>query len=695
MPFVAASAQSSINAESSASSSVSSTFRQDSAASASYHANPMAVNADIDQRTRPQSAGKGRNPLSKKWTEPTDEGVGVKRPTSAPVGGRTASWTSIDSTASGRSRCSRLDAPPEAKSTTSFFRLPADYSNLPDGPLLPLFPCTSAASISSAGILLRHQGRESHLELRKDEQTSDESLPNGLLPKTKWAGLKRKVRYPVSANVKAGQAFAGYVTICSRDWEFRGRGRVGKPKRRWLCIKDDQLYVLKRPNAKYATVILDLAECTIEPRPFRVMSQNSIVFQLYLPIELSERKPRSSITTTRGSESVPMSAGLSFMFIVENEKLKMEWMQALLQASAWRGQALAKQGALPYIRVEDYDKSNGSELIFPEPPKIQDVAGRQWSTHVFDTGEIGRRSTRSMELLTKPGLEIRTKIHMGADERRPALCDESTEITKAGETSKDGGSKHRQNAGMNAGTSTDNVFLTHCSAAEKDAFKKAKAKHAPIVHHHVRAFKEQAAVLSILGQSAAPEMTQEQLISIVQQTMSAAHEAAGFSATTVDSIHAECTFGARKTQELFGEFSELKEIVFGTPVRAAVRTTCTPRRPPPKTSAIPTRRILTHEKDSVAMHPADITVDHEVKAIEAAAAAVRQSSSKQLERVETRPTTVEESSMATPVPTPILRAQLPSPNTASSTNKQPPNGVHCALDEERSPLESMDEEEVA
>ncbi|KAI8816659.1 uncharacterized protein EV422DRAFT_623327 [Fimicolochytrium jonesii] len=32
-------------------------------------------------------------------------------------------------------------------------------------------------------------------------------------------------------------------------------------------------------------------------------------------------------------------------------------------------------------------------------------------------------------------------------------------------------------------------------------------------------------------------------------------------------------------------------------------------------------------------------------------------------------------------------------NTALSTNKQPPNGVHSALDEERSPLECMDEEE--
>ncbi|KAI8815596.1 uncharacterized protein EV422DRAFT_572006 [Fimicolochytrium jonesii] len=39
---------------------------------------------------------------------------------------------------------------------------------------------------------------------------------------------------------------------------------------------------------------------------------------------------------------------------------------------------------------------------------------------------------------------------------------------------------------------------------------------------------------------------------------------------------------------------------------------------------------------------------------------------------------------------------LDTANTASSssTNKQPPNGVHCALDKECSPLESMDEEEV-
>ncbi|KAI8821699.1 uncharacterized protein EV422DRAFT_566780 [Fimicolochytrium jonesii] len=43
----------------------------------------------------------------------------------------------------------------------------------------------------------------------------------------------------------------------------------------------------------------------------------------------------------------------------------------------------------------------------------------------------------------------------------------------------------------------------------------------------------------------------------------------------------------------------------------------------------------------------------------------------------------------------FLRDTASNAASPSSTNKQPPNGVHCALDEERSPLESMDKEEVA
>ncbi|KAI8819125.1 uncharacterized protein EV422DRAFT_535197, partial [Fimicolochytrium jonesii] len=134
---------------------------------------------------------------------------------------------------------------------------------------------------------------------------------------------------------------------------------------------------------------------------------------------------------------------------------------------------------------------------------------------------------------------------------------------------------------MNSGTPTDNVLHAHCSPAEKEAFKKVKAKHAPLVHRHLRAFKEHATILSLLGQSAAPGMTQEQLVSIVQQTMSvceattliaretltktvhdaqkAALEAAGFTATTVDSIHKQCAFGANRKQELFGEFDQMQK----------------------------------------------------------------------------------------------------------------------------------------
>ncbi|KAI8821614.1 uncharacterized protein EV422DRAFT_526290 [Fimicolochytrium jonesii] len=155
---------------------------------------------------------------------------------------------------------------------------------------------------------------------------------------------------------------------------------------------------------------------------------------------------------------------------------------------------------------------------------------------------------------------------------------------------------------MNSGTPTDNVLLVHCSAAEKEAFKKVKANYAPLVHWHQRAFKEHATILSLLGQSAAPGMTQEQLVSIVQQTMSVceattliaretlfktvreaqkvALEAAGFTATTVDSIHKRCAFGAHRKQELFGEFDKMQEIGLGLGLGLGLGTGLGHARPP-------------------------------------------------------------------------------------------------------------------
>ncbi|KAI8820285.1 uncharacterized protein EV422DRAFT_568250 [Fimicolochytrium jonesii] len=58
-----------------------------------------------------------------------------------------------------------------------------------------------------------------------------------------------------------------------------------------------------------------------------------------------------------------------------------------------------------------------------------------------------------------------------------------------------------------------------------------------------------------------PWAARETMNKTIREAQKATLEAAGFSATTVDSVHEECTFGVRTKQELFGEFSKVKEIV--------------------------------------------------------------------------------------------------------------------------------------
>lgn len=90
--------------------------------------------------------------------------------------------------------------------------------------------------------------------------------------------------------------------------------------------QDDKLVIIKKPHTVYATDILPLDHCTIDPSPPNFKSSSN-AFTIYVPAE------------SHGKDANNMAAK-GFLLIAGNEHLKMECMGAILRASGWKGRQL-------------------------------------------------------------------------------------------------------------------------------------------------------------------------------------------------------------------------------------------------------------------------------------------------------------------------------------------------------------------
>ncbi|KAJ3164553.1 hypothetical protein HDU88_005199 [Geranomyces variabilis] len=173
-------------------------------------------------------------------------------------------------------------------------------------------------------------------------------------PALKWAGLKRKLRYPVPECLGRENDFCSYLTMYEQEQDpaehdvnaTPGPMAVGKSKRRYAAVMKDKAYMLARADSPVASVILHLPECRIEPSPPCITSPPPNLFAIYMPpggissgggdYESgsgggANYSPPGGLSLSRGGSTSNLAAtkGRYFLCVAGNEVDKHKWVAAL------------------------------------------------------------------------------------------------------------------------------------------------------------------------------------------------------------------------------------------------------------------------------------------------------------------------------------------------------------------------------
>ncbi|KAJ3267607.1 hypothetical protein HK104_005744 [Borealophlyctis nickersoniae] len=157
------------------------------------------------------------------------------------------------------------------------------------------------------------------------------------------------MRYPIPPSVFRDKSMSGYLSICKRPPAGKMGGKI-KFKRRWLIIKDDRMYIVKKPGDTVAAEIVPLDSCMIDPHPPTTSTSSSTQpysrpahwFCLHFP---------GGVITLSGKSGQPEVVG-SYILEAPTEHAKVDWMGAVLMASGWKGR---KMGEYPYLSMFPFE----------------------------------------------------------------------------------------------------------------------------------------------------------------------------------------------------------------------------------------------------------------------------------------------------------------------------------------------------
>ncbi|KAJ3184873.1 hypothetical protein HDU85_001553 [Gaertneriomyces sp. JEL0708] len=226
-------------------------------------------------------------------------------------------------------------------------------------------------------------------------------------PKIKWVGLKRKIRYPLPKDFHRAQTLSGSLIICERAYTPTFDSKtLSKEKHRFVVIKEDRIFILKKQGDGYASEVLELEDCTVDPCPPGIRGGRG-TWGLYLHPEerqdsgITRKNHHRRSANARGKEKSKAKEatkgdgkgkgngkgsaanGRCFVFVAPTESAKRSWMGAVLTATTWKGRQFARRGTIPTITVCDTDSQSSSlsECVFPFQPTVEDMQGRRWSVN--------------------------------------------------------------------------------------------------------------------------------------------------------------------------------------------------------------------------------------------------------------------------------------------------------------------------
>ncbi|KAJ3191279.1 hypothetical protein HK101_007908 [Irineochytrium annulatum] len=153
------------------------------------------------------------------------------------------------------------------------------------------------------------------------------------------AGMKN--RYMLPDHVQEDATCSGSVLTCRKP--LHGDMRLSKWKKRWILIKDNKAYFIKKPKDTEATVIIKLDDCVIDPK--------NVGDQLH---SFSVYPPPGSIGETRKE--------MLWIIAAPNENFKRDCIAAILESSGWMERMLANSGAVPFITLNPVKTLGSSEI---------------------------------------------------------------------------------------------------------------------------------------------------------------------------------------------------------------------------------------------------------------------------------------------------------------------------------------------
>ncbi|KAI9325387.1 hypothetical protein DFJ73DRAFT_869881 [Zopfochytrium polystomum] len=165
-------------------------------------------------------------------------------------------------------------------------------------------------------------------EIPKRRGWSSNGLPEDLEdePMLRWVGLNMKWRYPVPYDAEHSYSCAGLVTACQRPVALSAV--VIKWKKRWMIVKDNKAYLLKKPNSREASALIKLDDCVVDPSPFNALPHS---FRLMPPpVSAPERSANE----------------MMWVIVAATENAKLDWMAAIMTAAGWKEKSM---GAFSFV----------------------------------------------------------------------------------------------------------------------------------------------------------------------------------------------------------------------------------------------------------------------------------------------------------------------------------------------------------
>ncbi|KAJ3098692.1 hypothetical protein HDU96_010983 [Phlyctochytrium bullatum] len=205
----------------------------------------------------------------------------------------------------------------------------------PTAPSRRSAPTSAAAAVAAAVAAATAASGSNTYQTRADVQRSGWT-ENGQLddpvsqPTMKRIGLKLKQRYLLPDDLDRAHAYSGYATVCHKP--LLGNAPPSKWKRRWIVVKDNKVYFMRKPKENVAVFFITLDDCVIDPQAFPLHPHS---FRL-LP-------PPGCIKET--------CQEMMWIVVADSEDRKMDFMEAFLRAAGWKERQLAASGSVPRITL--------------------------------------------------------------------------------------------------------------------------------------------------------------------------------------------------------------------------------------------------------------------------------------------------------------------------------------------------------